>query len=618
MSNRLRLRAPELKLTSGWLNTGDKALSLKDLRGKIVILDFWTFCCINCLHVLDELRALEEKYSDVLVVIGVHSPKFVHEADFNAVTAAVERYQVEHPVVNDPELLTWQDYAARAWPTLVVIDPEGYIVSQNSGEGHAHALDILIAELITEHESKGTLNRGGGVYVPKTTENTLLRFPAKVIEFDGKLLVADAARHRIALMNLNGEEIIETIGSSHRGLKDGDFDKAMFSEPNGLCILPPHIQVQVGYQIVVADTVNHALRGIDFANKKVMTLAGTGIQWMQGDGPEGKQHALSIPMSSPWDVLWWEKIGKVVIAMAGIHQLWTFDPLTNEVEVFAGTTNEGLVDGELANAWFAQTSGLAISSDGETLWIADSETSSLRRIRNGVVHTEIGQGLFDFGFVDGDARSALLQHPLGVCVLPDESIAIADTYNHAIRRFDPETKILSTLAQDIAEPTGISVVKRGDRNVLLVVESAKHQLSFLQIPDAYQQVSGNAYKTQRPAQVIQPGKLTLNVIFTPPTGQKLDDRYGPATHLVISSSPPELLVQGAGSYQELTQTLEIQDSVTLGKTSGVLHISVRAASCDDGDIEFPACHIHQQDWGVPITLDENGDSVLNLFLAGNA
>jgi hypothetical protein len=203
-------------------------------------------------------------------------------------------------------------------------------------------------------------------------------------------------------------------------------------------------------------------------------------------------------------------------------------------------------------------------------------------------------------------------------VLPDESIAIADTYNHAIRRFDPETKILSTLAQDIAEPSGISVVKRGDRNVLLVVESAKHQLSFLQIPDAYQQVSGNAYKTQRPAQVIQPGKLTLNVIFTPPTGQKLDDRYGPATHLVISSSPPELLVQGAGSYQELTQTLEIQNPQTLGKTSGVLHISVRAASCDDGDIEFPACHIHQQDWGVPITLDENGDSVLNLFLAGNA
>jgi len=619
VSDRIRLRAPELKLTSGWLNTGDTALSLKELRGKIVILDFWTFCCINCLHVLDELRALEEKYSDVLVVIGVHSPKFVHEADFNAVSAAVERYQVEHPVVNDPELLTWQDYAARAWPTLVVIDPEGYIVSQNSGEGHAHALDILIAELIEEHDSRGTLNRGTGVYVPKTSENTLLRFPAKVIEFAGKLLVADAARHRIVLMDENGEQILETIGNSNRGINDGDFEKATFSEPNGLCVLPSHISDRVGFQVVVADTVNHALRGIDFTNRKVTTLAGTGHQWMQGDGPEGIGNALSIPMSSPWDVVWWEKIGKVVIAMAGIHQLWTFDPVTNEVEVFAGTTNEGLVDGELKNAWFAQTSGLAVSPDDETLWIADSETSSIRRIRNGVIHSEVGQGLFDFGFVDGAAQDALLQHPLGICVLPDNSIAIADTYNHAIRRFDPETKTVSTLAQDITEPSGLLVVKRDNRHVLLVVESAKHQLTFLQIPDAYQQVSGNAYKTQRPAQVIRPGTLSLNVIFTPPTGQKLDDRYGPATHLVISSSPPELLVSGAGSYQDLTQTLEIADLSPFGKTSGVLHVSVRAASCDDDPaIEFPACHIHQQDWGVPITLDKGGDSALNLFLAGNA
>lgn len=619
MANRVRLRAPELRLTSGWLNTGDKALLLKELRGKIVILDFWTFCCINCLHVLDELRELEEKYSDVLVVIGVHSPKFVHEADFNAVSAAVERYQVEHPVVNDPELITWQDYAARAWPTLVVIDPEGYIVSQNSGEGHAHALDILIQELIDEHSVKGTLHRGSGVYVPKVQSDTLLRFPAKVIEYNNQLVVADAAHHRIVIMDESAEHILETIGSSIRGCVDGDFKTSQFSEPNGVCELPDSIANKVGYQFLVADTVNHTLRGIDIANRKVKTVAGTGKQWMQGDGPDGAKDARSIAMSSPWDVVWWEKIGKVVIAMAGIHQLWTFDPVTNTVEVLAGTTNEGLVDGELKNAWFAQTSGLAISPDGEALWIADSETSSIRRIQNGVVHSEVGQGLFDFGFVDGDAKDALLQHPLGICVLPDNSIAIADTYNHAIRRFDPETRTVSTLTQDIAEPSGLLVVKRDGKNVLLVVESAKHQLTFLQIPDAYQQVSGNAYKTQRPPQLIKPGSLALNVIFTPPTGQKLDDRYGAATHLVISSSPPELLTSGAGSYQDLSQKLEINDLRNHGKTAGVLHISVRAASCDEGpDIEFPACHIHQQDWGVPISLDDEGDSVLNLFLAGNA
>jgi thiol-disulfide isomerase/thioredoxin len=619
MSNRVKLRAPELRLSTGWINTGGKPLTLKELRGKIVILDFWTFCCINCLHVLDELRSLEEKYADVLVVIGVHSPKFVHEADFNAVSAAVDRYAVEHPVVNDPDLLTWQDYAARAWPTLVVIDPDGYIVSQNSGEGHAHALDILMSELIAEHEAKGTLNRGSGVYVPSVKTDTLLRYPAKVIERQNTLLVADAARHRIAVMDESGEKILQSIGSTERGFLDGSFETARFSEPNGLCELPDEIAKEVGYQVVVADTVNHALRGIDLENQRVLTLAGTGIQWMQGDGPEKSANALSTPMSSPWDVVWWERIGKVVIAMAGIHQIWTFDPLTKEVEVFAGTTNEGLVDGECKEAWFAQTSGLVISNDGETLWMADSETSSIRRIRNGVVHSEVGRGLFDFGFIDGLATEALLQHPLGLCILPDESIAIADTYNNAIRRFDPETKRVSTLAQELSEPSGLLVVKRDGRNVLLVVESAQHQLTFIQIPDQYQQVSGSAYKTKRPAQRIKPGQLDVNVIFTPPNGQKLDDRYGPATHLVISASPVELITDGSGSYLDLSKSLEIADLRSRGITTGVLHISVRAASCDDDPaIEFPACHIHQQDWGVPISLDDEGDSTLNLFLAGNA
>src|SRR5512141_59164 len=119
----LRVRASEL-VGRNWLNTGGKSLDLESLRGKIVLLDFWTFCCVNCLHVLDELRPLEEKYADVLVVIGVHSPKFVHEADHAAVTAAVERYEVHHPVLDDPAMTTWGQYAIRAWPTLCVVDPE--------------------------------------------------------------------------------------------------------------------------------------------------------------------------------------------------------------------------------------------------------------------------------------------------------------------------------------------------------------------------------------------------------------------------------------------------------------------------------------------------------------
>ncbi len=203
-----RVRAPELR-GRGWLNTGGRQLTLADLRGKITIADFWTFCCINCLHVLDELRPIEEKYADVLVVIGVHSPKFEHEKDPDALAAAVERYGVQHPVLDDPELDMWQQYAARAWPTLAVIDPEGYVVATMAGEGHAEGLVRLIDDLIATHEAKGTLHRGDGPYVPPAEPRTTLRFPGKAVALpDGGLLVSDSARHRLVELADDGETVV--------------------------------------------------------------------------------------------------------------------------------------------------------------------------------------------------------------------------------------------------------------------------------------------------------------------------------------------------------------------------------------------------------------------------
>ncbi len=212
-SRRARVRAPELTGKGGWLNTGDTAYSLADLRGRIVILDFWTFCCVNCLHVLDELRALEEKHRDTVVIIGVHSPKFAHEAEHAAVVDAVERYGVEHPVLDDPELATWKQYAVRAWPTLVVIDPEGYVVAQHAGEGHAHALATLVDELEAEHEAKGTLRRGEGPYVPPEPVATDLRFPGKALRLPGgTFLVSDTTRHALVELEADGETVRRRIG----------------------------------------------------------------------------------------------------------------------------------------------------------------------------------------------------------------------------------------------------------------------------------------------------------------------------------------------------------------------------------------------------------------------
>lgn len=598
----VRVRAPELQGAGGWLNTGGSTLALTELRGKVVILDFWTFCCVNCLHVLDELRELEAEFHDELVVIGVHSPKFVHEADHAAVAAAVERYDVAHPVLDDPELTTWRQYAVRAWPTLVVIDPDGYVVGQYSGEGHLHALQTLVRELVGKHE----IRRGDNPYVPPVAEARTLRFPSKtLVRADGSIVVADAGHHRVVVFESDAETVRTIIGDGTRGLLDGNSSEARFSEPSGLCELPAAIAQRVGYDLVIADTVNHTLRGINTTTSEVRTIAGTGRQWMQMD-PLPQDEPAVTPLSSPWDVVWSDEHESVVIAMAGIHQLWSFDPLKNTLSVLAGTTNEGLVDGPAHDAWLAQTSGLAVDAEG-TVWFADSETSSLRYLRDGQLKSVVGTGLFEFGLRDGDVRQALLQHPLGLCVLPDGSIAIADTYNGAVRRYDPATDEVTTLALGLREPSDVDVIDGS----LLVTESAAHQLVRVAL-DAAISAPASAFRSQRPPTPIRRGLLHLDIAFTAPAGQKLDDRYGTATHVVISSTPADLLLDGPYAGPDLRHTLRIAD----GFSSGVLHVAARAASCDV-NAEFPACHVHQQDWGVPLVITADGSDALTLALGGS-
>ena len=359
----VKVRAPEFPVGT-WFNTADP-LSLRELRGKIVLLDFWTFCCANCLHVIDELRELEQAYPDELVIIGVHSPKFEHEKSDRAVAAAIERYGVAHPVFNDPELHLWQQYAVRAWPTLMLIDPDGYLVAQAAGEGQASGLRLLIDELVEQYGD--ALRRGDHPYRPPAAEPGSFRFPAKAIRHNDVLLVADAGHHQIVETELDGARVRRRFGTGHRGHGAGEF-----AEPNGLTAVPAELVDRLGFDVLVADTGNHRLAGLRTSDGTVPRLvdlaAGlAGVQTVTGPVPG---------VLSPWDVAWWPARGLFAIAAAGVHLLLGWDPIADRVSILAGTTVEGLRDGDAAEGWLAQPSGLAV--DGDRLWFADSETSALR------------------------------------------------------------------------------------------------------------------------------------------------------------------------------------------------------------------------------------------------
>ena len=593
-----RVRAPEFP-SGSWFNVG-APLSLRALRGKIVLLDFWTFCCANCLHVIEELHALERDFGDELVIIGVHSPKFEHEKADQAVAAATERYGVAHPVFNDPELWLWQQYAVRAWPTLVLIDPDGYMVAQAAGEGQASGLALMISDLIARYDAAGSLRRGDNPYRPPEPPAGDLRFPAKAIRLAGSLLIADSGHHQLVETELDGRTVRRRIGSGERGAGG-----QRLAEPNGLTELPAEVAGAVGFDVVVADTANHQLRGVRSADGAIVHtvdlaagLAGTST--VTGPVP---------PVLSPWDVAWWPALGQVVVAAAGVHLLLGWEPRTGAVSILAGAGVEGLKDGPALDGWLAQPSGLAVQDD--RIWFADAENSALRYLDiGGQLRTAVGEGLFDFGHRDGPARQARFQHPLGLAVLADGSIAVADTYNGAIRRYDPATDEVSTLATGLAEPSGLVLVD----GELVVVESAAHQLVRPVTAGELEQVLGTAMQTRRPVTELAAGKVQLTVPFVPPPGRKLDERYGPATQLTVSASPPQLLADGAGSATELSRTLLLAGEPG---TEGVLHVTAQAASCDDDPaVEHPACHLARQDWGVPIRLAEDGSAHLRLMLLG--
>ena len=472
-----RARAPEIAGGRGWLNT-DKPLSLPALKGKIVLLDFWTYGCINCIHIIPDLKKLEAKYPNQLVVIGVHSAKFQNEKETENIRRIILRYEIEHPVYNDSEYAVWQSYGVRAWPTQVLIDPAGYVVGGVSGEGNYEVIDEAISKLIDDFRKKGELNEVPLKLVLERAKvgDLPLAFPGKILAEAGRdrLFIADSNHNRIVVTKLDGT-VVETIGTGDAGAADGAFDKASFYRPQGLAL--------AGESLYVADTENHLIRRVDLQSRTVETIAGTGDQTRQyfKTGP-----ARSVALSSPWDL---QLVGRVLyIAMAGPHQIWKMDLEKAEVSTFAGSGREARLDGPLLEAGFAQPSGLA--TDGKTLYVADSESNIIRAIdiSGGKVETLVGGDLFEFGDVDGSGDGVRLQHPLGLVQFGDK-LLIADTYNHKIKQLDPKKLNVSTLfgtgkpgqmdgaSASFYEPGGLTIAK----DKLYIADTNNHAIRVVDL-----------------------------------------------------------------------------------------------------------------------------------------
>jgi DNA-binding beta-propeller fold protein YncE len=495
-----RHKVPPLPQGLTWLNSSGP-IELSDLRGKFVLMDFWTYCCINCMHILPELDKLEHAYPKNLVVIGVHSAKFNTERDSTNIAQAIGRYKIEHPVINDSQHAVWELFGVNVWPTLILIDPEGYAIWGTTGEVTFDQVDRVMKKAVAYYRKKNLLDETPLKFnaSQKAAQDTPLRYPGKVLAdaAGDRLFIADSNHNRIVIARLDGT-LIDVVGSGQAGMKDGAYATASFKQPQGMALLYESRQRGEGIRqkaedseqraedsaqkarplptayrplptLFVADTENHAIRRIDLTARTVTTVAGTGEQ--AREAPSMIRHAdgRHTALSSPWDLAIQGNF--LYIAMAGCHQIWRMRTDGAAVGPYAGNAREDIIDGpllpaqayELGASSFAQPSGLA--SDGAWLYVADSEGSSIRVVpmagtkARGDVRTLVGTSmlpsarLFTFGDVDGPAPQVRLQHPLGLAYAGNK-LYVADTYNHKIKVIDIATGTTITLGTEVVRGRG--------------------------------------------------------------------------------------------------------------------------------------------------------------------
>lgn len=595
-----------------WMNTSGR-LRLADLKGKFVVLDFWTYCCINCMHILPELKKLEKAYPNELVVIGVHSAKFDTEKDADNIREAILRYEIAHPVVNDPDHQIWDSIGINSWPSLLLIDPAGQAVWFKNGETKFEQLDEILKRSIPYYREKKLLDEKPLHFELHSfsQEPTPLRFPGKVIADAElkKLFIADSNHNRVVVSDLNGK--IETvIGSGEIGLLDGNFETAKFDHPQGM--------YRHGDFLYVADTENHALRKVDLSKRQVTTIAGIGSQASSGFpgldelGPFGPlpERWIGKPqvtaLNSPWDL--WVHGDSLYIAMAGPHQIWKMPLDESEIGPYAGNGREDIVDGDLLPkepyalgfSSFAQPSGL--TSDGTWLYVADSEGSSIRAVPfdpRAKVRTVVGTAeepfgrLFKFGDVDGPKEKALLQHCIGAA-FHDGKIYVCDTYNNKIKVVDAATGAVETLvgtgkpggsddAPEFDEPAGISFadgflfVADTNNHAIRKIELATKKVSTIQFDGLQSPKKSNRPKptfenvTTLEAKEIsvqrKDGQVVIPISFQLAPGWKIN-----------SLAPMSIFVEVEGASGPLDRTGKLQELLPVANPAGEVNFQIPASA----------------------------------------
>lgn len=629
-----RVPAPEFALGLDWVNT-DSPLSIAGLKGKVIVLDFWTYGCINCIHMIPILRQLEERFPNEVVVIGVHSAKFSNEGETENIRQIVQRYNIHHPVINDKDFVVWRLYGARAWPTLAIIDPFGRLVASDSGEIPFDILEAYVGGMIAYYDGQGAdiIDRTPLALALEGAGNpgTPLLYPGKVLadEASNRLFIADTNHHRIVIADLTTYAVLDIIGTGTRGFTEGDYATAQFDQPQGMALS--------GETLYIADVNNHAIRAVDLTAQTVRTIAGNGIM-SPTLIPFGT--VVTAPtqtaLRSPWAVEIGATENELHIAMAGMHQLHVMDLAQNTLTPSVGNAREAMKNASLADSELAQPSGL-FYVDG-LLYFADSESSTVRVADFNADEVRLISGtsennLFDYGDIDGVAGTNRLQHALSVTGTPDGStLYIADTYNSKIKLYDPQTNETRTLfglgglggfrdgnaeVAEFDEPGGISYsagklyVADTNNHAIRIIDLATNTVSTVIFPNAEKLalrevvvIGGNQTLGETltlEAQTVQAGNRTLEVSINLPEGYKIN----PLIESFVALSSESI---SRVTTPITASTLSVPVTLTEADSTLTLELTIYYCEAENESI----CLIDDSRLIVPLTIRATGAETVSI------
>lgn len=432
--NRVSFKSAEINKineikTVDWFNVLEPIKSDK-LKHKITLLHFFSYSSSQDLQAIINLKKLQDKYPNLLTIIGVHYPTFENEKNYLSVKKAIIRNEIDYPVINDAGLELSKKFDVKKSSTMLLFGLNGKILYNSNNFEDINEFYEKISKTISKNKLSINRDELPIVLEKNTSISNILDGPRKMIFVDKfsykniefpAIVIANTGNNSIIISKLSGE-IIYKIGSGVSGFENGEFSKAKFYQPQSM--------LYANNKLYIADMGNNSIRIADFETQKISTLIGNGNQG--GQILSKRNNAEDTELNHPNDIEFFPSKNSLVINNSGTNQILVYDLDKKDIAVLAGNSQSDDVDGIYPNNSLNNVADMAVHN--KKLYLIQSKNGLIKSLN-----------------IDGELVTINANNPVkfqnpNAIIVDDSGIYIADSFNHSIKKYDLTTNQITKIA----------------------------------------------------------------------------------------------------------------------------------------------------------------------------